>query len=524
MKKLLSIALALILVLTATVPAFAAGANDDGKTPLVLVSGMNTYPLYLDQGTENEKQVFPPNIDITGILLKGVPGLLSAAVFRDWNKFGDAFIPMAYDLLEPVAFNPDGTSKYNVTTATFPESLANYPDLASGGNEFGLLHTACDKLGADHVYFFNYDWREDPVKNAVDLNSMIEKAKTETGHSKVDIAACSLGAPQILAYMVTYGTADLDSCVFLSPMLSGAYIASECMTNRIEIDGGALMRYLSFNMKSEDGGKSPVTSIMEILDFVGLMEPVLNILNNGIDSLYGRISDELMKEVFVTMPGIWAAMRDDAYETAKQSLLDETLNAELIKKIDYFHYNIQLKTKEILETAIANGVNIAICSHYNTPAIPIFESAGRTGDGVLDNFCTSGGATSAPIGETLPAGYVQKNYLSGINYISPDNVIDASTCLLPDKVWFFKDIRHVGCPYGSDYNEFVFWLLESDGQPTVFGDPAHPQFMSTNDQGQTLYPTDSTAVKPAGTAGSQLEISAIFRVWQQFRYFNRISV
>lgn len=490
MKKVFSVLIAIIFVFFAIVPAFAEQGCGCGKTPLVLVSGMNTTPLVLDKGAANEKQVFPPIIDVKSIVLKAVPGLLSAAIFRNWNKFGDVFIPLANDLFKPIAFNPDGTSKYNVTTAVFPESLAHYPDLAAGGgNEFGLLHTACDKLGADHTYFFNYDWRVDPLENAADLNKFIMNVKTETRHRKVDIAACSLGAAQTLAYMYKYGTDDLESCVFLSGMLSGTYIASECMTDKIEINSNALKRYLNFNMKSKTGGKSAVTFILEFLDFAGLLKPVLSLLNNGIDSLYGRISEELVKNVFVTMPGIWSAIRDDAYETAKQYLLNETDNAELIQKIDNFHYNIQLKTKEIIETAIENGVHVAICSHYNTPAIPIFESADRTGDGVLDTFCTSGGAGSSPIGETLPADYIQKNSLGGKNYISPDNIIDASTCLLPDKVWFFKNIRHVGCPYGSEYNEFVFWLLEQDEQPTVWTDVQHPQFMTTANKGETLYPT-----------------------------------
>lgn len=492
MKKLLSITLALIIATLAVVPAFAVQDCDCGKTPMILVSGMNTFPLVLDRGTENETQVFIPELDITSIALKTVGGLLAAAVFRDWNKFGDAFIPLANDLLEPVAFAPDGTSKYNVTTATFPESLASYPDLASGGNEFGLLHTACDKLGADHTYFFNYDWRADPVANAADLKLYIEHVKVETRHSKVDIAACSLGAAQILAYIEVYGTADLESCIFLSPMLSGAYIASESMTGKIEVGPSAAMRYLKQMLKTEDGSKNPITVLLDVLNYVGLFGKVLNLLNSGIDALGDRLADELIIDIFATMPGIWAAMRPDAYEVAKQNLLDPQIHALLIEKIDYFHYNVRLKTAEILQNAMDDGVKVAIVSHYNTPAIPLFESADETGDGVLDTYCTSGGATCAPIGETLPAGYVQK-YFPGQNFISPDNIIDASTSILPDKVWFFKNLRHVGCPYNSEYNEFVFWLLEQEEQPTVFSNPLYPQFFATDDGGKTVYPLEAGA-------------------------------
>lgn len=492
MKNFFSIILALIMATLGVVPAFAVQDCDCGKTPMILVSGMNTFPLVLDRGSENETQVFVPELDITSIALKTVGGLLAAAVFRDWNKFGDAFIPLANDLLEPVAFAPDGTSKYNVTTATFPESLASYPDLASGGNEFGLLHTACDKLGADHTYFFNYDWRADPLANAADLNLYIENVKAETRHSKVDIAACSLGAAQILAYIAVYGTDDLESCIFLSPMLSGAYVASECMTGRIEVGPSATMRYLKQMLKTEDGSKNPITVILDVLDYVGLFGQVLKLLNNGIDSLGDRLANELVIDIFATMPGIWAAMRPDAYEVAKQNLLDPQEHALLIEKIDFFHYNVRLKTAEILQNAMDAGVKVAIVSHYNTPAIPLFESADETGDGVLDTYCTSGGANCAPIGKWLTDGAGQ-NYSAGGNFLSPDSAIDASTCFLPDKVWFFKNLRHVGCPYDSEYNEFVFWLMEQEEQPTVFSNPLYPQFFATDDGGKTIYPLEAGA-------------------------------
>lgn len=503
MKKTFLIVLAAVFLALSALPAGAAGC-ECGKTPLVLVSGMNTYPLVADKGTENERQVFPPAMDIPSIALKGAAGAAGAAVSLNWNKFGDVLIPVAYELLEPVAFNADGTSKHNVTTSTFPESMAAYPEFASGsgGNEFGMLHTAIDKLGADHVYFFNYDWREDPVKNAADLNTMINRAKAETGHGKVDVAACSLGGAQLMAYLHDYGTDDLESVVFLSPVLSGIYISSECMTGGIEVDKDSLIRYLDHNMKAADGGKGTLPLIVETLDCLGLVDPVLNLTNNGIDALYQRLSDELVKEVFCTMPGIWATLRADAYETAKQSLLDETENAPLIDKIDYFHYNVRLKTKEILEDAMEKGVTVSICSHYDSPAIPIFESSYQHGDGVLDTYCTSGGAYSAPYGETLPEGYVQQNGAGGKNRLSPDNVIDASTCLLPDNVFFFKNIRHVGCPYGSDYNEFVFRLLENKTQPSAGSGPLYPQFMATDDGGKTLYPLSQTvAEQTAGAAG-----------------------
>lgn len=86
MKNFFSIILALIMATLGVVPAFAVQDCDCGKTPMILVSGMNTFPLVLDRGSESETQVFVPELDITSIALKTVGGLLAAAVFRDWTS------------------------------------------------------------------------------------------------------------------------------------------------------------------------------------------------------------------------------------------------------------------------------------------------------------------------------------------------------------------------------------------------------------------------------------------------------
>ena len=40
-----------------------------------------------------------------------------------------------------------------------------------------------------------------------------------------------------------------------------------------------------------------------------------------------------------------------------------------------------------------------------------------------------------------------------------------------------------------EFNDFIFWLLEQEEQPTVWTDAAHPQFMAAGDKGMTLHPT-----------------------------------
>jgi len=494
MRKSLSVILAAVIFSLTVVPAFAAQGSS-GKTPLVIVCGMNVYPLIKDKGTPDETQVWPPVINMNEVVAKGLYGAASAALFRDWNKLGDVVVPIANKLLEPAACNADGDSTYNISTTTFPKSMAYYPDVANGGySEQGLVHSACDTLGANHVYLFNYDWRTDPLVNAAALNSLIKTALAETGHNKVDLAVCSLGANQALAYFAKYGGNDIESCVFLSAAFGGSLVASEIFTKQIVIDKNVLKRYVSQKVTSSENVNFLVDVMLDILDGTGALDRVLNLANAGTKALVDRAFKEVLQDNLCTMPGLWALVREGNYETAKNNLLDKTKNAKLIARIDDFHYNVRVKRQEIISNIMKQGVIVAFCSHYDLSSMPVFPSAAGQSDGLVETPCTSGGAACAPLGGTFPKGYVQKNTLGGKNYISPDNIIDASTCMFPDQVWFFKDVQHVACPYGSDYNAFVMWLLAQKTQPTVWTDARYPQFFGTNDNGKTLYPLAETPV------------------------------
>jgi len=491
MKKLLSIFIAAVILALSAWPAFAAQGCDCGHTPLVVVGGMNGFPLIRGEGTPEELQVWPPVINYAEVALTVVPGLLAAYAAGDWNKLGDRLVPLANKLLEPSACDANGDSKYELTTTTFPLSMANYPEYMSTAliSEEGLLHSACDRLGADHVYYFNYDWRLDPLVHAQELNAMIQRVKAETGHDKVDLTACSLGGSLTLAYFSKFGYADVESCLFLSSAFSGSLTAGELLTGNIGIDKTALKHYLRLNINSDKNFDVLLDALVEAMDMTGSLADVVDFLNGMLAALKDRAIKEVMLDTLGTMPGMWSLVREGDYEQAKSALLSDPKYAALVARIDDFHYNVREKRREIVENAMLAGINVMFTSNYEDALIPACPAAAQQSDGLIETVCTSAGATVAPLGETLPAGYVQANACCGKNHISPDRVIDASTSMFPEQVWFFRGVAHVGTIYGSEFCEFVFWLLEQEDQPTVWSDAAHPQFMAAGDKDMTLHPT-----------------------------------
>ena len=67
--------------------------------------------------------------------------------------------------------------------------------------------------------------------------------------------------------------------------------------------------------------------------------------------------------------------------------------------------------------------------------MPIFADCNNTSDGTAETYLTSFGATTADLGKNLSADYLASVIEANKKYVSPDEKIDASTCVLPDTTW-----------------------------------------------------------------------------------------
>lgn len=473
MKKIIALLLtALTLVSVLTPAAFAAdGKCHCGENPVIYVGPLGNTTIYENPDTDGEKVLFRPTTEaILKIVADILPSLVTLPLTHNYERFGDALIDTIYDSMGALALDGNGNSAANVSV-----KLEMPTDTAHGMNK---------------SYYFHYDWRLDPLEIASQLNEFVIYIKELTGHDKVNFRASSMGGVVTLAYFNEYGCDDVDACIFQCCPLLGTAVAGDLLCRKLELDGKALLDYGTGAYPPADGESTALYFLFNFLYYSGLVDIVLAAGDKILDELQTKVFDELMTPVFGTLLGLWAFVPDDTYEQAKKINLDPVTQKGLIEKADYYHYNIQCRAEEILKSAVSDGVRIMIVAGYDIQRTPLVESMTSDSDGTVDTKYASAGATVAERGETLGEGYTQK-VECGHNHISPDNHIDASSCILPEHTWFIKGMLHSNCHDGimKMYNRFMF----SDDYMDVYTDPLYTQYLQNDKPNKRIIPMGNFA-------------------------------
>lgn len=478
MKKIISVFLAIVLALLTSVSVYGA-AEKEANIPTVVVSGMNFAGLVIDKGTENERSTLG-EINAGEIITTLAFGLLKTIVFMDTDGLTLSIFNYASDILKGYSCDEDGNSVYNVSTdSSYPLSAGNYTRFTEADGtdwaETGVVVSCMEEFGADHTYFYYYDWRLDPFDIADGLNDMINLAMEEAGSDKVNIICCSMGGVETLAYMTEYGTDKINSCIFLCSTVYGAYVVSDILTGNIQMTDDAVMNFL-YGL-AEDG--SALEGLLKFLQLIKLSDVLCSFAGGLVDNLKDGAFEYVLKPNFATMPVLWALVLPDEYEEAKEYCFggEEEKYAKLIERADRLQ-EMMRNRDDMLKNAVNDGMKIAFVANYNSALVPVYPRATTQGDSVLETALMSGGATVSELGKTLdvPAG----------KYVSADKAIDASTCLFPDYTWFVKDAPHIACRVDSTYSDFIKYIITSETQVTVTSNPLYPQFMYA-DEGQNVY-------------------------------------
>lgn len=343
-------------------------------------------------------------------------------------------------------------------------------------------------------YWFHYDWRLDPMETADVFHSFIQDIKRTTGCEKVGIAATCLGTNIVMAYVAKYGVKDIQGVGVDGSVVGGAEILSDVICAKFDVDPPALMRVLrdveGLGMFSIDDF---IMETLEMLVRTGFLESAISTTENIFyDKLVEGVTSALALSTFYTWPNYWACVTPEDYESAKYYVFGQEGSekrvkyAGLIEKLDNYDREVRRRVPELIQKIKDGGANFGVISKYGYQLIPICASSDEISDQFASVKRSSFGATTSSVYEPLSDEYIDLRISEGKGkYISPDKLIDASTCICPDTTWFIKGSSHSN--WTTYELKILYEVATADRQLTVDDFP-YTQFMVYNTESDTLYP------------------------------------
>lgn len=477
-KVLISLILSIVMISSFVVPTLAAGIFggdecDCGHAPIVQVRGIGE-TLYDEFGNE----IFSTQNIIDGIL-PVIPDLASFLLTQDVSAFVNAAETAVKAIFQPVMYNNNGERENVVKVNRSSEPFEKMDTTNLTGSELTLAEMAYEELGDNHSYYFNYDWTANPFDVADQLHEFIQEVKEKSGHSKVTLCAESMGGAIVNIYMSKYATSlisnDVESIVMANSAFNGLEMMGQLFTGNIQIDSEALAALIVQEITNNPEYEA-------LLPYSLLFEQLALMANDIATAAKTELYQRIFIPVFAYMPSFWLFVPEEYYEDATDFLLQDAGSG--LKGI-VNNYGLILGTTknrfDYYRSNLGGNTSLYIVSNYNRYMAPVTPASQMNSDGVIETKNTSAFATVADMGMTLDDTAPNNNYIQansdGYNRISPDRVIDASTCWYPDQTWFIKNLGHVAYDEEDGTGKFYIWLLTSTEEYTVRTSAEYPQFM-----------------------------------------------
>ncbi len=476
MKKFFCIFLCTVLIFCTTAVSIQAEEESpayewDGH-PLIFIQGYSGPKLIRDRGLETEEQVwtFDP-LDVAGKIIKNLPNIISSVIdYTEGNKepFVECFRNITAEWFDNISMNPDGKSKYNITSYPYyiDEANVEYINEEQNGKylpmtEGEFIEDLSRTIPENRIYIFNTDWRRSHLDNCKHLVEFIDEVLEYTGSDKVDIFGMSHGGQLLATYLYYHGTeGKVDNAVMNSPATCGTSLVMELLGDEpVSFDLNELLRFGGVMLHTE-------LDLRWLADM--LPEELLN-------SLLKTAFNEVLLPYAIRFGSIWDLMNTETYIKFRDVYLDPVENAEIIAKADKMHFECMPNMSEGLKRAQDAGVNVSILANYGSH---IGSGKKVDSDFIIDTISSSG-ATPAPFGERFAEDYTQLGTVCTDpthNHISPTRTIDASTCFLPEKTWFNYEQYHTQTWWDVYTRSLLLELVLTDNIKDIYSDPRYPQF------------------------------------------------
>ncbi len=486
MKKIISVILCLIIVLSLSVPAFASDIPEEN--PTIYVTGAQTNDLYSADG----ERIWDLDVDVTAVVKEALVPCLEELVLgmavRDYKAYAEKVNSYVAPLFEKVILDKNGEA----SNGSHPANHSSTVTVETKYSGYGIWD-----------YRFWYDWRLSPLTTAKELKDYIDRVTLATGKDKVQLVGRCYGANVIQAYITLYKDHALENVsdiTYYASSVSGIDYMSALFSGEVVLDDKAVSNFVKYYLEEEELIEDDIVSAF-IYALVELFRQA-KVLGIGTDTLLmlfdeikGDLIPELLPSIIGSWPSYWAMVTPELYEKAIEFVFGEKREeyALLIEKTDAYHYNVQLKAEDTILELKEKGINFYNFTKYGFPDMPLYAGAANESDSTTSVPRQSFGAECADFGETFSPEYIAS--LTDTRYLSSDFKINAATALIPERTWFVKNLHH---DWFGELHDMTLEIMRYD---MTVDNEKYPQFLERIDS-TTLIPVtgpDDDYGKPVGS-------------------------
>ncbi len=482
MKKILSVILAVLIIVSAVSIGVVAGAEE--KVPVVILQGYSGPNLaYADENGEpifdengNVQLAWPLNFDNIGA---DVVELLADVTLNQ----ADLTVELAKKIKEylaPIGMNPDGTSKNNLVPYPSGAAATRASTLIENGMEQYIpervvADMAIEEVGAENVFGFTFDWRRSQLDYAAALDAYIQEVKEITGSDKVDIYGLSHGGQYGTTYLYFYGDkGDVRRAMFGNPATLGTTLCGSLFTGEyLNVPLDEIVAFIEHGFEYEKDWEW----IFQLLSTDGIVDVANNALTYP--DLWNGI---------ISIPSLWDFVPYNYFEEAiSYTGLNVVDNKKLYVDTTAYHTlisnggdSLANKLAELTEDGVQIGYVVG--NGYTSPN-------GKYNSDILIDTYLSSGSDCAPVNESFASDYTQANTVCdnpNHYHISPEFDIDASTGFLPDSTWYVRNQGHGMIMHDEYSKNLVHDFLWGD-IVNVYSSKEYPQFNMSQNNGEILY-------------------------------------
>lgn len=448
-KKIIAAILCLSLTLSFCAMFSFAREPRGSYAPTVTVVGQGSDLFKFNDDKTHKEKIYPVDISPDFIISQTItnfPHFVQGVITKDYDIIAEDIYETVMPYFEELALNEKGEAENGSGTDFKWSADSINTDTREGRYSLGK-------------YYFNYDWRIDPYAVADTLHRYILDICKATGFEKINLVGRCYGSVIAAAYLDKYGGEHIKECVFYCSALNGITMCNALFTGDITFDADSIDRYAGdMEIGDDESLDMLLKSIVSALNKTGGLDLTAREMNIIYDKVLRKALPKIIRDTLATFPGMWAMVSHRCYEKAKEVIFagDTAGKYDYFKSlIDNYHYNVQVKAPEIIKKLENEGVEFAVISKYGYAGLPISEESAESCDNCSTLTDSSFGATTENFGKTFSPEYLGNARINGTEkYISPDKQVDASTCVLPDKTWFIKNIEH------KDFPDCVDILME----------------------------------------------------------------